>query len=271
MKLLYTNHGILTEAKVRFLLRNGVDVQIAGQSGLVEGVIEGGPSTRRAARDAAIDASISDFEDEPEPISHFEDDRELSPTSYPGPMDDLDPVHDFNSLSDEIPPGSTPMDTEEGWDFDFSGPWYEEPLIDEGRDLDDPDFFGDEPSEPEVGPTGEAEDIPLLDIEKAGFGIPSAGIPDEEDDFTGYTFSDEEWFTKGKPEQASEEDEDDLGSNEDSWFVEGRSLKENLKTLVRECMDEFQNEELQHSQTGFADMQPAVVAESSVRKRRRKA
>jgi hypothetical protein len=75
MKILYTNQGMMTEASYRQLKECGVDVQVAGVSGVIEGVIEGGPSTRRAARDAAIDADMADFSNLDDDITDADEDE----------------------------------------------------------------------------------------------------------------------------------------------------------------------------------------------------
>lgn len=381
-----------------------MDVQIAGPSGEITGIIEGGPSTRRASKDAAIEADLADFSDIEEPSSlewedHYkpsypslfddpledndddgdfddyidDDDEEFSATSYPGPEDDLEPVHDFSPLGDEI-------DSDEGHlsrtmtesplnvGLDIAGLvpgigevadvanallyaskgehllaglslisvipalgdvvgkggklalWLEkispklakniatfapkvsesinlikqlvaenkglikkvleavksqseenqvakklsphlgkieqaleifakktpEESLGEARDLDDPDFFGDEPSEDTVSLDGSILDQSVLDAIDAAkefddtiLGNVENELPPEEE-FQGHAFA-----------------------NDEEWFVESKaaSLRERLRKIIRECVCELNSEELQHSQTGFADMSPSVVSE----------
>lgn len=374
MKLLYTNHGILTASRVRQLLECGVDVQVAGQSGEITGMIEGGPSTRRASKDAVIDAEMADFGDEsPSRIPWEDEGYSTNDYAYPGPSDDMDPIHDFNPLSDEIEddedfgltrsgdlqkegllnvgldlaglvPGIGEVadvanaaiyaakgehllaglslisvipaigdivgksgklalwieklspklakqvtkwapkvsesivllkkliaenknlilkvveavkgqegenavakklaphlgKIEQALDIFSKGIVTPEAPVEEARDLDDPDFFGDEESEDALRVDASLLDPSVEDeLARADHGDPDflASLDDEPD---GHRFeTDEDWFVESKT----------------------KSLKERLRKVIRECVDEMQSEELQHSLTGFADMQPAVVSE----------
>lgn len=236
----------MTEARYRQLKECGMDIQSFGESGAIEGVVEGGPSTRRASRDAAIDASMADFsdQDEAEYVSPL-DSKEFDSNLFPGPFDD----NDFNPFTDEI-------DSDDS-DYDFSQEWSEEervrseedraarlsPGMDEARDLDDPDFFGDEPAEDAIFIDGTVLDQSVQDaISQARELDKEQGRHSEptEDDEP-YRFSEEEWFLESK--------------------VEDSRLMEKIKRIMQECEKYVQNEELQHSQTAFADMTPSVVSE----------
>ena len=250
MKILYTTQGMMTEARYRQLKESGMAIEALGESGAIEGVIEGGPSTRRAAKDAAIDASIADFsdEDESEYLSPL-DDEEFSSNLFPGPFDD----NDFNPFTDEIDSDDSGYD----YDYDFSQEWSEEdrvrseedrvnrlsPGMDEARDLDDPNFFGDEPAEDAIFIDGTALDQSVQDAINQAREMdkgPDKNFEPSEDDLP-YKFSEEEWFLESK--------------------VEDSRLMEKIKAVLEVCNSEIQKEELQHSQTGFADMSPSVVSE----------
>lgn len=339
MKLLYTNHGILTPNRVKQLLECGMDVQVAGPAGEISGVVEGGPSTRRASRDAAIDADMADFGDidreerEAEELADlmaaddYHRNEFLRDDNMAGDLDDDD--YDFsqewsdenefnddwlNSREDssgimsmpgapEEDEGSSGIMSMPGSPEDLKRTVVESPedetdeensrkqqaelmgqkrreaerkhhremglarikseelhakidklslagieklleLIDsrkitETRDSNENNIFGDETNEEMfLGGTDSldpsVEDAIAASREHDTRGRDFIG-PEEDDDFKGHTFSDEEWFLQ-----------------------EEKRLTNKIKAVIRECI---RQEELQHSQAGFADMQPAVVAE----------
>jgi len=272
MKLLFTNRGIITEQQYNELREDDSScVESYGVAGGIgEDMSEGGPSTRRAERDQAIDSSISDAEDDVVMISGTAVPRDVWDSAS---REERSHMFGWNDAQEQDPSFLGDEDGylgDDSWTEEDEARWQEtedriaaqggEGFVDEAQDLDHPDFFGDEPSEPGfVGSTRELPPEISFDIGRKPDATAASPeeLADEEEEFQGHTFSDEEWFVENVLGESKKPAAKKMSISQ---------LKETIRSIIRESKQEMLkkkdlSEELAASQTGFADMQPTVVSE----------